>query len=210
MFKTTNNYFKDMTEHLKTTLFDPHCRFIIYGDVITDKTMQILTENHQATAKERLMLLEYAPEAPNYLGILPDLSHVLLPGVFLETPRRTTVPRLNSVIFRNAAGQRVDPPTTPIDSIAIWLRTQHFCNDHFLRGECPDHRCRARHDGTFNAEQLVALRFLARGLPCRYSNLCRDPDCLAGHMCPWPACRRDRCRFYGDMHVEDRQIAWYE
>lgn len=50
------------------------------------------------------------------------------------------------------------------------------------------------------------LRWLARGLPCRHKNECRDPECYAGHMCPMVGCRGVNCRFWGDMHLVDKRI----
>lgn len=190
---------------LKANLLDPHCNLLLFGGTIDDKVISILTSNLPAT--HRLILFSNCPGGSHTLSsMLPSLPHFSFPSIFLPTERRPTIPRPKPVIYRNAHGARIDPPINPMESIVTWLRTQKFCNYYYLQGQCPDQRCKSRHDVRLDGEQLDGLRYLARGLPCRHSNLCRDPACYAGHMCPLPTCKQECCRFYADMHVSDRRI----
>jgi len=174
---------------MRVNLLDPHCKLIMFGGRIG-----------------RLMLLETSHGAPNPLPMLPTLQRISLPYVFRDTEYRPRINMPKPAIFRNAQGQRIDPPLNPKETMVARLRAQKFCNNHFLHGECPEPRCKARHDGRLTSEQLDALRYLGRSLPCRHSNQCRDPECYAGHMCPFQPCANRNCKFYAEMHVIDRRI----
>ena len=152
------------------------------------------------------MFFENSPGARSLTRLLPNVRECSFRGIFRNIEHRPYVARPKPVIFRNANGHRIDPPIRPMESVITWLRHQKFCNYYYLRGECPDLRCTARHDGLLDGEHLNGLRYLARGLPCRNSNTCRDPICYAGHHCPVPTCHQMNCKFYGDMHFSDLRI----
>ena len=152
------------------------------------------------------MVFENSRGAPSLTTRLPDLKGCSFQGIFRDVEHRPLLKRPKPVIFRNALGQRVDPPIRPKESILTWLRQKKFCNYYYLRGECPDDRCTARHDGRLDSEQLSGLRYLARGLPCRQFNNCRDPICYAGHHCPVPTCQQKHCKFNRSMHRIDLRI----
>lgn len=164
----------------------------------------MLQEHTSST--EKLMLFKNSRGAHNVTQMLPNLRECSFQGIFRAVERRPQVDRPRPVIFRNANRQRIDPPIRAMESVTSWLRHKKFCNYYYLRGECPDDRCTARHDGRLDSEQLNGLRYLARGLPCRQSNTCRDPTCYAGHHCPIPSCHQTRCKFYGEMHIADLKI----
>lgn len=164
-----------------------------------------MLEEHSSST-EKLMLFKNSRGAKNVTRMLPNLKECSFQGIFRDIEYRPRIGRPRPIIFRNSRGQRIDPPITPMESIASWLRHMKFCNNYYLRGECPDHRCTARHDGHLDSEQLNGLRYLARGLPCRQSNGCRDPICYAGHHCPVPTCHQTHCKFYGEMHIADLKI----
>ncbi|CAD6591211.1 MAG: hypothetical protein ASARMPRED_005263 [Alectoria sarmentosa] len=195
---------RSLADTLKVNLSDPHCKLILYGSVIDDSVTKVLKDNKPAT--EKLMLFKNSRGAQSLTRLLPNLQQCSFQGLFRDTEHRPHVARPKPVIFRNACGQRVDPPIRPMESVISWLRHRKYCNYHYLRGECPDYRCTARHDGRLDAEQLNGLRYLARGLPCRQSNACRDPICYAGHHCPVPTCHQTNCKFYADMHLTDLRI----
>lgn len=165
-----------------------------------------MVECRSATDHGQLMLLETSYGLPNLLPVLPTVQRFSLPQVFHNIEHRPRMITPKPAIFRNAQGQRVDPPLNPKETMVVWLRAQKFCNNHFLQGQCPEPRCKARHDGRLTSEQLDALRYLGRSLPCRYSNQCRDPECYAGHMCSFQPCANRNCKFYAEMHVIDRRI----
>ena len=152
------------------------------------------------------MIFKNSRGAQDLNRILPQLRQCYFQGIFSDVVHRPLVGRPEPVIYRNRLGQRIDPHIKPVESINSWLRHQKFCNYYYLRGECPDDRCVARHDGRLDAEQLNGLRYLARGLPCRQSNGCKDPICYAGHHCPVVNCHQVKCKFYGDMHITDLKI----
>ena len=169
-----------------------------------ERVARVLQDNHSAT--DKLIVLRNSRGLQNLAGVLPDLRQCSFQGLFRDREHRPKVSRPKPVIYRNSQGQRIDKPIRPLESVNSWLRQMKFCNYYFLRGECPDDRCTARHNGRLDAEQLNGLRYLARGLPCRQTNACRDPICYAGHHCPVPTCHQKNCRFYGDMHVTDLRI----
>ena len=152
------------------------------------------------------MIFKNSRGTHNLMRLFSNLPQCSFKGIFRDTEYRPLVGRPRPVIHRNALGQRVDPPIRPMESVLSWLRHKKFCNYYYLRGECPDPSCTARHDSRLDGEQLNGLRYLARGLPCRQSNSCRDPICYAGHHCPVPTCQQRYCRFYGDMHITDLRI----
>lgn len=168
----------------------------------------MLQEHSSST--EKLMLFENSRGSQSLTRMLPSLNECSFQGIFRDIEHRPRIGRPRPIIFRNAHGQRIDPPITPVESITSWLRHMKFCNNHYLRGECPDSRCTARHDGHLDTEQLNGLRYLARGLPCRQSNGCRDPICYAGHHCPVSTCHQTHCKFYGEMHITDLNIVLAE
>ncbi len=197
---------KDAAGLLKVNLLDPHCKLILFGGMLDDKVLQLIMNNQPATDHGRLMLLETSNGTPNPPPMLPTLQRFSLPRIFRDTEHRPTINPPKLTIFRNAQGLRIDPPLNPKETMVVWLRSQKFCNYHFLQGYCPDPRCKARHDGRLDSEHLDALRYLGRSLPCRFSNHCRDPECYAAHMCPFQPCANRNCKFYAEMHIYDRQI----
>ena len=193
-----------LLDTLKVNLSDPHCKLILFGGIIDERVTKVLQDNHSAA--EKLMIFKDSRGVRNLVGVLSNVRQCSFQGIFRDVEYRPQVGRPKPVIYRNAVGQRVDPPIRPMESVNAWLRQKKFCNHHFLRGECPDDRCTARHDGRLDTEQINGLRYLARGLPCRQSNACRDPICYAGHHCPVPTCHQTHCKFYDDMHITDLRI----
>ena len=108
-------------------------------------------------------------------------------------------------ILTNAAGQRLDPPLPPRDSNAKFrleeLRDQgkKLCNSYHLnRGKCHSGaRCPYKHEPKLNDKEIIALRYLSRGIFC--ATFCEDFDCYQGHQCPT---ERDRgsCGFGRECH----------
>lgn len=194
----------DLTDMLKINLFDPHCKLILFGGVCDESVSKVLQDCNSVL--DKLMVFKNSRGIQNITRLRLKIQECSFEGIFRNVEHRPRVDRPKPVIFRNAAGQRVDPAIRPMESVISWLRHKKFCNGHYLRGQCPDPRCTARHNGHLDSEQLNGLRFLARGLPCRQSNLCRDPICYAGHNCPVPTCHQTNCKFYADMHITDLKI----
>ena len=193
-----------LRDTLKVHLSDPCCKLILFGGLIDEKVTTVWQDNKCTT--EKLMLFKNSRGAKNLPRSLPDIQQCWFQGIFRDSEHRPHVGRPKRVIYRNALGQRIDPPIRPLESVCAWLRHKKFCNNHFLRGECLDNNCMARHYGRLDEEQLNGLRYLARGLPCRQNNLCRDPTCYAGHHCIVPTCHQMNCKFYADMHLRDLRI----
>ena len=200
----SDNFATGLLDSLRLSLSDPHCKLVLFGGVIDDGVTKLLQDNRSAT--EKLMIFKNSRGAQSLNRVLPNLRQCYFQGMFRDIEHRPHIGRPEPVIYRNRLGQRIDPPIKPIESVNAWLRHKKFCNYHFLRGECPDDRCVARHDGRLDTEQLNGLRYLARGLPCRQSNNCRDPICYAGHHCPVSNCHQVKCKFYGEMHITDLEI----
>lgn len=199
-----DNHATGLADALVVNLSDPHCKLLLFGGVVDDRILKVLQENKSRT--EKLMVFKNSPGAQNLTRMMPSLQQCSFQGIFRHNEHRPHAGTSRPVIFRNALGQRIDPPIRPMESVVSWLRNKKYCNYHYLRGECPDHRCTSRHHGRLDKEQLNGLQYLARGLPCRQSNTCRDPTCFAGHHCPVPTCHQANCRFYGDLHIRDLRI----
>lgn len=193
-----------MLETLNVNLSDQHCKLILFGGIIDERVTKVLHDNKSAT--EKLMVFKNSRGTQNLASLLPNLGQCSFQAIFRDVEHRPLASRPKPVIYRNRSGQRVDPPIKPLESINSWLRHMKFCNSYYLRGACPDNHCVARHDGRLDSEQLNGLRYLARGLPCRQTNRCRDPICYAGHHCPVPTCHQTNCKFYRDMHITDLKI----
>lgn len=89
-------------------------------------------------------------------------------------------------ILRNRKSQRIDRALgwySAQDYQAMKNRDgrRNLCNNYHLKGLCSSRSCGYEHGQPLTAGQLVALRAVARGNPCKPAGLnCDDPDCLNG------------------------------
>ena len=117
----------------------------------------------------------------------------------LHDKPRNTIPR-------NRIGQRVDPPVDFDKELRAKMQKERWCSNYHLKGSCPINECRFRH-GTLDNAGKNALLSLTRGNYCRNGNGCKEPDCYAGHQCPYEPCNKEKdCHFPPEMHVADKQI----
>ncbi len=139
----------------------------------------------------------------------------------LETPKET-VAKVSQVptgkkIYQNSQGQRVDHPARLWADYEVVkkVKPRKLCNRFFISQDCPFEAdmCYNNHKGTLSAEEMAALRFIARSNPCAEDIWCEDADCISSHKCMHGRnCKRwgDRdepCRFSDDMHTVDIKIA---
>lgn len=106
----------------------------------------------------------------------------------------------------NAKGQRVDPKLPHYDgSIVTVLKDRKLCYQHFLSRCTHPGRCTHSHNASLNPTEIAALRFIARLSACENGFDCRDPNCVASHMCRYgPRCKNPaNCRYPIFMHGLD-------
>ncbi|RMZ88580.1 hypothetical protein DV736_g4189, partial [Chaetothyriales sp. CBS 134916] len=120
-----------------------------------------------------------------------------------------------SGIALNRARQRIDlrlPEPSSEDWARFHARTkvQKLCNEHHLRSECHEKRCKYDHRD-IDAGVLLALRHNGRRLPCIVGSGCLRHDCFNGHRCPYidlpGGCRKKDCLFRKNgLHIQDSNV----
>ncbi len=155
---------------------------------------------------ERLETGQPAPSLP-----APSLSTQSLPtqGGTLDNFKRSD--STQELIPCNGSGQRVDPRVDALEKLIIQARKLKICYEYHLRGECtwvPPPCPNVHLKTSLKIQQLNALQFLAREIPCDSGNACQDWTCCFGHRCPFGGrCNKGkRCRFSREMHVTDLKV----
>jgi hypothetical protein len=84
----------------------------------------------------------------------------------------------------NKHGERLDIPlpALPEDSSSSINRARGLCNQHHLNGTCSNSKCHFTH-GEVDEVTILALRHLARNIPCPVGRRCRRAACTLGHHC---------------------------
>ncbi|KAF6222030.1 hypothetical protein HO133_001998 [Letharia lupina] len=108
---------RSLTDTLKVNLLDPHCKLILFGGVIDESATKIVQDYNTAT--EKLMVFKNSRGAQSLTRLLPKLQQCSFQGIFRDIEHRPQVKRPKPVIYRNALGQRVDPPIRPMESIVV-------------------------------------------------------------------------------------------
>ncbi|KAK1978457.1 hypothetical protein LZ30DRAFT_728836 [Colletotrichum cereale] len=103
-----------------------------------------------------------------------------------QPQRSTTVLTLPiREVYRNRAGQRVDPPISCSQQDFIIMKNKKMCNNFHLTGRCyhkeMSGRCSHEHGPSPSPRELQALRAVARQSYCHSGLDCSDPNCLFGH-----------------------------
>jgi hypothetical protein len=116
-------------------------------------------------------------------------------------PPKKTIPK-------NSKGQRVDPALHFTQADFMRLKELKLCNSHFILSNCPyGDDCRHSHNQKLSADEIEALRSIARQRACNNGLSCEESTCLSGHACPYRPCRDgDACRFSKEMHGVDSVI----
>jgi CCCH-type zinc finger len=115
----------------------------------------------------------------------------------------------------NKDGQRIDtllPPATTNDLAAFNARVSRpkFCNAYQLRRDCTNPDC-SRDHSYVDPGIINIVRYLARRIPCRAGQACRDPFCYSGHHCSKKGCSPGAwCKFPKAMHKIDIQVTNWE
>ncbi|KAL6712703.1 hypothetical protein ACLMJK_000645 [Lecanora helva] len=115
----------------------------------------------------------------------------------------------NEEILRNRYGQRIDPGLKYTSDDVQRIKNVKMCSVHYLRKDCPHDPCAYEHSYKANKNELAALRFLTRLIPCYFGSECEDPKCIYGHICPQSedgrdSCRSLKCRFPKELHGIDK------
>ncbi|WDK21143.1 hypothetical protein CGRA01v4_12432 [Colletotrichum graminicola] len=115
-------------------------------------------------------------------------------------------------VYRNKAGQRVDPRVSYSQHDFFIMQQKRMCNSFHLTGRCPYKetlgRCSYEHGQSPSPKELEALRAVARQSYCPSGLNCNDPNCLLGHQCPRDDCNGTscRCKFPLHLHNIDKKI----
>lgn len=158
------------------------------------RSQETLPATYASTVKQ--------PSQPQELSSAP-----VVPG---EISAGNSKERVGRRIFQNSKGQRVDQPVKAERAIVTSLKPKKLCNRHFLT-RCVYQNCSHSHQGKLGAEEINALKYIARLSPC-LSLYCEDPDCVAGHRCmQGPNCDRRgiACWFSEEMHHVDTRITGF-
>ena len=102
------------------------------------------------------------------------------------------------VILLNANDERVDADLGPIDPeaqrrLSKQAYRQKLCNNFVILGDCSRNGCPYLHDATLDQEEMKALVYHARLLPCIRGSECRLEGCWYGHTCPIKCDGGPRC-----------------
>ncbi|RYO94208.1 hypothetical protein DL766_002706 [Monosporascus sp. MC13-8B] len=139
-------------------------------------------------------------------------------NVTVKAPKPKKQPK---VIYYNADGYRIDPPTqhpprTPAQATYQAkfqsIKPSVFCNDFYLKGRCKwGVNCDKTHDAELTAPELAIHRYKARTSICPAGPYCVDYDCYLSHHCIRDPCTRDDCQFldtkkWGDLHLTKSQL----
>lgn len=97
----------------------------------------------------------------------------------------------------NRKGQRIDQPLPDVsqadlDVLKARSEQKHLCNEFHLRGKCHNKGCKFDHE-PLDDGVVLALRHLARTMPCDIGPSCRRNECYLGHRCPHNE-RRNGCK----------------
>lgn len=124
----------------------------------------------------------------------------------MDHPRALS-PKKEEGVCRNALGQRVDSRLQYNQQDFFDIRPLKLCNNYHLLGSCYQGKsCSHKHGEKLGPRKLAALRALSRSAACPWGLDCDDPDCIGGHRCVRPNCKRGICQFSEEMHDVDTKI----
>ncbi|TLS26420.1 hypothetical protein PpBr36_04434 [Pyricularia pennisetigena] len=152
---------------------------------------------------------ENAPAAISYAGVTSAPPVSPPPTLKLPlAPKQTNVPKTAKQPPWNPGARGLDSPLkvnqSVLDNIKKRTGSSKLCNNHYLRGPCAKKdTCGFEHNYKPNAEEKVAISFLARLNPCTNGQDCDIADCIYGHHCPSTVngqCTHPYCKFRPDEH----------
>lgn len=146
-----------------------------------------------------------SPKASSYAATATgpvDTTAVGMHGSYYPSPFPTTSARRDYPVLQNSKGQRLDIVINPPPVLVNLMRSQKFCNQYHILGECSFDKCGYSHGARLNEMQIEARRLVIRQTPCGSGLECKDKKCLLGHQCPDRACSKigKGCRFPREMH----------
>lgn len=130
---------------------------------------------------------ENVPAAISYAGVTSAPAVSPPPTLKLPlAPRQTNVPKTAKQPPWNPGARGLDSPLkvnqSVLDNIKKRTGSSKLCNNHYLRGPCAKKdTCGFEHNYKPNAEEKVAISFLARLNPCTNGQECDIADCIYGH-----------------------------
>ncbi|KAL4889610.1 CCCH zinc finger DNA binding protein [Aspergillus ambiguus] len=135
---------------------------------------------------------------PNYASVARMTPPVLNEGSLLDNPPRNTIgrDRVRLMVCKNVNGDRVDTPLRePSKGKIEALKSQKFCNQFQILGECTYRSCTYKHTPKLEGPDLLDLMVVARLSACPDGLQCYDERCISGHLCPHKTCMGKGCRF---------------
>ena len=144
-----------------------------------------------------------------------------VPSSFLRWPPRSLATRNGTqaalatktwspsqrVILLNVNGERVDADLGPIDPEAqrkLFQKNNRkkLCNNYEILGKCSQKNCTYAHDADLDEEEMKALVYRARMMPCERGSACRSSSCWYGHTCVKDCTGGPKC--FKKLHEVDR------
>jgi hypothetical protein len=191
------------SENSTVDLFKPEVSMIEYS------ASSIFTENlEQSTIQDWPVTRQSSNSS---MSDQPPKSHrrtsLGTSALMLDSKRSSSWDPTRGIVLLNINDERIDADLGKLDVAAdkrVKNRADHarLCNDYHLRGICPSPACPYSHEPKLSPEELIALRYRARRLPCAKGPICRFAECWFGHMCYHEHCPMpNTCRFkaYHDM-----------
>jgi hypothetical protein len=173
------------------------------SSILTDESLQSTIQDRPATRDSSNSSISDKPSTS-------QRPRTVRGAAAIPHPKRSpTWDPTRSIVLLNINDERIDADlgkTDPDAERRVKKRAEHtrLCNDFHLRGACYTPSCAYSHEPRLTAEELIALRYRARHLPCVKGSACRTPDCWYGHMCFQDTCRLpNTCRFRA-FHDMDR------
>lgn len=191
--------FADVVRRLRTHRFDD-----VFRKDKLQSTAQRAPFSRPPPTSPGLTLQSPAPSEP---GASSYASTIIAGGSSgfrvssLASPPTTS----KNVVLRNINGQRIDSSLKYSQTLVSDLKPRKLCNRFHLLGDCPYNPCQHKHGAKLNAEQLNALRYIARLTVCGWGSECDDGSCISGHSCPMNPCTWGReCKFPRELHGIDK------
>ena len=163
-----------------------------------------LSKIGEAAPASAALTVSYASTASKQLDGASQITQAFLTGPVRSKSTQNNVKAGEPLqeIWVNASNQRVDPKLPYYNKdIANSLKNRKLCNRHFLTS-CNYDNCQYGHKASLDSSERAALRYVARLGICENGTTCRDPCCVASHMCRYGVkCNQlDSCRYPAYMH----------
>ena len=144
---------------------------------------------------------------PSHFSSLPPSSNAMPIDHDPALATKTWGPKKKAVLL-NVNNERVDADLGPVDpeaerNLYRLMSRQKLCNNYLLFGQCAQATlCPYAHTAGLNENEMIALVYHARTLPCERGSECRSHRCWYGHTCVPDCTGGPKC--FKKLHDVDR------